>query len=337
MVLMFYTLSFNENCNLTFYISNRVNNNCYAFFPYKKRKIINIQKRSFCTSKKFNREISKNYKLRANAWKKNSQLLNKKIYTCVNKKKLMSSLINDAFLESLNQIVLEYNLLVSEILDFRKNLLKTNCNKFVRATQNNMPHLIIKLQCLFIESPWVSLLSILQIKKNKDSKFEGVGAYKFKNINLGKKKLQYERLKGTKLAVSEKKLPLERMLKDCQLPNDGINKLKLGVELDNLALIDVLLKKTLIKIIQKNYKAQPVKKVWVNKKNSFEARPLGIPTLRDRILQKIIWISIFPIAEFQADIFSFAYRPRRSALMCTSSAIRWCLENLENREVDAPR
>jgi len=71
-VFMCYTLSFNEKCNVTFYISNRVNNNCCALFPCKKRKIINIQKRSFCTSKKINREISKNYKLRANAWKKNS-------------------------------------------------------------------------------------------------------------------------------------------------------------------------------------------------------------------------------------------------------------------------
>lgn len=51
-VYMCYTLSFNEKCNVTFYISNRVNNNCYVLFPCKKRKIINIQKRSFCTSKK---------------------------------------------------------------------------------------------------------------------------------------------------------------------------------------------------------------------------------------------------------------------------------------------
>ena len=66
-VFMCQTLSFNEKCNVTFYTSNRVNNNCYASFPCKKRKIINIQKRSFCTSKKTNREISKNYKLKANA------------------------------------------------------------------------------------------------------------------------------------------------------------------------------------------------------------------------------------------------------------------------------
>jgi hypothetical protein len=45
---------------------------------------------------------------------------------------------------------------------------------------------------------------------------------------------------------------------------------------------------------------------------------LKIHTFRDLILQKIIWMSILPISEFQADIFSFAYRFRRSALMCTS-------------------
>jgi hypothetical protein len=258
---MYYILSFNENCNLTFYISNRVNNNCYAFFPFKKRKIINIQKRSFCISKKINREISKNYKLRANAWEKNSQLLNEKIYNCINKKEPISSLINNACIENLNQIVLEYNLLLSEILDFRKNLLELISNKFVRITRNNMPHLIIKLQCLFIESSWVSLLSILEIKKNKGFKSRGVGKYKFKNFNSEKKKLQSERLKSTKFAISKKKLPLEMMPKDCQLSDDDIKKLELDIESYNLGLIDVLLKKTLIKTIQKNYKAQPVKRV----------------------------------------------------------------------------
>ena len=68
-----------------------------------------------------------------------------------------------------------------------------------------------------------------------------------------------------------------------------------------------------------------MKRVWINKKNSLESRPLGIFTLRDCVLQKIIWLSILPIAEFQADIFSFAYRPRRSALMCTSILYNCCV------------
>ena len=323
---MCYTLSFNEKCNVTFYISNRVNNNCYALFPCKKRKIMNIQKRSFCISKKINREISKNYKLKVNAWKKNSKLLNMKIYNCINKNLPISSLINDVFIENLSQLVLEYNLLVSEILDFRKNLLETNSNESIRIIQNNIPHLIIKLQCLFIESPSVSLLSILEIKKNKGSNSGGVGKYKFKNFNSEKKKLQSERLKGTKFGISKKKLPLEMMPKNCQLSDDEVKKLEFDVKSYNLDLINILLKKTLIKTIQKNYKSQPVKRVWIDKKNSLEARPLGIPTLRDRVLQKIMWLSILPIAEFQADIFSFAYRSRRSALMCTSILYNRCVQ-----------
>ena len=67
-VFMYYTLSFNEKCNLTFDVSNRVNNNCCAFFLLQKIKIVNIQKKIFLHIKKIKREISKNYKLRANAY-----------------------------------------------------------------------------------------------------------------------------------------------------------------------------------------------------------------------------------------------------------------------------
>ena len=319
-------LSFNEKCNLTFYTSNRVNNNCYASFPCKKRKIISTQKRSFCTSKKINREISKNYKLKANAWKKNTKLLDKKIYNCINKNLPVSSLINDVFIENLNQLVLGYNLLVSEVLGFRINSLALVSDEFIRITQSNIPHLIVKLQCLFIESPSVSFLSILEIKKNKGSNSGGVGIYKFKNLHSEKKKLQSERLKGTKFATSNKKLPLEMIPKNWQLSDDDVKKLKLDVESYNLDLINILLKKTFTKTIQKNYKGQPVKRVWIATKNSLGGRPLGIPTLRDRVLQKIIWLSIVPIAEFQADIFSFAYRSRRSALMCTSILYNRCVQ-----------
>jgi hypothetical protein len=287
---------------------------------------MSIRKRFFCISKKINREISKNYKLKANAWKKSTKLLDKKIYNCINKNLPVSYLINDVFIENLNQLVLKYNLLVSEILNLRVNSLKISSNELTRVTRNNIPHLIVKLQCLFIESPSVSLLSILEIKKNKGSNSRGVGKYKFKNLNSEKKKLQSERLRGTKFAISKKKLPLEMMPKNCKLSDDDVKKLELDVESYNLDLINILLKKTLVKTIQKNYKGQPVKRVWIDKKDSFEDRPLGVPTLRDRVLQKIIWLSILPIAEFQADIFSFAYRSRRSALMCTSILYNRCVQ-----------
>merc|ERR1712216_202940 len=72
------------------------------------------------------------------------------------------------------------------------------------------------------------------------------------------------------------------------------------------------------KTLRKNYKASSVKRVWVEKKNSKEFRPLGIPTLRDRVLQQIIVWAIYPIAEFQADCLSFGFRKQRSCLQAIS-------------------
>jgi len=124
-----------------------------------------------------------------------------------------------------------------------------------------MPHLIIKLQSLFIESSCVSLLSIIEIKKNKSFQFGRVGKNKFKNFNSEKKILQFQRLKGTKFAISNKKLPMKMIPKSCLLSEDEIKNLELNVKSYNLNLIDILLKKTLIKTIQKNYQANPVKRV----------------------------------------------------------------------------
>jgi hypothetical protein len=252
--------------------------------------------------------------------------LNIKIYTCVNTKLPLYSLLNDRFLEDLNQIVWQYNLLVSEILHFRKVLLETSFNESDRIIQKNMPPLITKLQCLFVESSFISLLSILEIKQNKGSYYGGYGKYKFKNFQYEKKILQLKCLKRTTCYKSKKLLPLEMIPKNCKLSEDVIEELKLKVQLYNDSLIDSLLKKTLVKTMQKNYKAQSAKRVLVSNKNSCGGKSLEIFTLRERILQKIIWTSIYPIAEFQADIFSFAYRPRRFALMCVTILYNRCIQ-----------
>merc|ERR1712194_633435 len=69
-----------------------------------------------------------------------------------------------------------------------------------------------------------------------------------------------------------------------------------------------------LKTYRKSYKGDTVKRVWIPKPNSVEKRPLGIPTLRDRVLQTIIDAAVHPIIEYQADPHSFGFRPNRSAL-----------------------
>lgn len=95
----------------------------------------------------------------------------------------------------------------------------------------------------------------------------------------------------------------------------------------------------LSKIVQNpyEYKAKPLKRVLIPKPGSKtgETRPLGIPTLDDRMVQAVYHLAIDPIVEQNSDINSFGFRKFRSTqdavnylrnYLDKSYSPRWVLE-----------
>lgn len=300
-------MKYNPNLNLI---------NFRTFFTHtRKQELLTLMKSGEVQDLTFWRKLRKEPRKDARSiqeivlnWIEKNQILNKELWLLYNSPIRRQEIFDSTTIQKTHKLNNEYYEILSLVINHETYQMQQ------RLTRENLPNVIVRLQNIFLESLSTAISAVNITVCASGSVAPGVDGIQVPTLEFLKQDFINENIKGTCYGRSTKTSKIRKNSPEkTEITPEVLKVLKGKLDKQLFDLRIALLQKSNFKSLRKNYKANAVRRVLIPKLNG-DRRLLSIPSLRDKVLQHMVYMSLIPIAEYQADVLSFGFRTRRSAI-----------------------